>query len=319
MWKTIFRRLLILIPEVILLSIIVFALAKLMPGDPFTGSIDPRKSPAQIHHLKVLAGLYEPWYQQYWMWIVHLFHGSLGMSYQFHEPVTQLIWDRAINTIWLSLFTTVLIYGIGLPVGLYAGRHHGSKIDRLIGFYTWFTFAVPFFVLLVLGLWIFGYILGWFPTAGSISPTATPGISAVFSRLQHILLPGLISALTSLVGIVQYLRSEVIDAQQSDYVRTARSKGVPVHDVFRHHIFRNSLLPVTATAGYQITGLLGGSVFTEMIFSYPGMGQLFVNSVTGRDYTVMTALILLYGILAMVGTLLSDIIMAAVDPRIRIE
>lgn len=319
MWKTILRRLLILVPEVIILSLLVFVLAKAMPGDPFTGSIDPRHSPAEIHHLKVLAGLYDPWYEQYWHWVVHLFHGSLGTSFQYHQPVTSLIGDRAVNTVWLALFSTVLIYAIGLPMGLYAGRHENSRGDQFIRLYTYVTMAIPGFVILVMSLWIFGYVLGWFPTTGSISPSATPGISSIISRLEHIALPGLVSALFSLVGIVQYLRSEVIDASHSDYVKTARSKGVPVNDVFKHHIFRNSLLPITATAGYSITGLLGGSVFVETIFSYPGMGQLFVNSIQSRDYTVITALVLLFGILNMLGTLLSDIIMAAVDPRIRIE
>ncbi|KRL52741.1 ABC transporter permease [Furfurilactobacillus rossiae] len=319
MWKTILRRLLIIIPEIIALSILVFLLAKAMPGDPFTGSINPHASLAHIHHLMRINGLYDPWYQQYWNWVVHLFHGNLGMSYEYQEPVTRIVGERAINTLWLAVFATVMTYAIGLPVGLYAGRHQNSRSDHAIRIYTYVTLSVPFFVVLVLGLWIFGYMLGWFPTTGSINTNAAPGMGSVISRIQHIVLPGLLQAFFSLTGIVQYLRSEVIDATHSDYVRTARSKGVPVRDVFRHHIFRNSLLPITATAGYAITGLLGGSVFTETIFSYPGMGLLFVSAINYRDYTVITALVLLFGFLNMLGTLLSDIIMAAVDPRIRIE
>jgi peptide/nickel transport system permease protein len=133
------------------------------------------------------------------------------------------------------------------------------------------------------------------------------------------LLPGLLGALFSTVNIVQYLRSEVIDAKRSDYVKTARAKGVPEKAIYRHHIFRNSLLPIAAFGGYSITGLLNGSIFTESIFSYPGMGLLFVNSISYRDYTVITALVLLFGILNLLGTLLSDIILGVVDPRIRIK
>jgi len=319
MWKTILRRLMIMVPEVIILSVLVFLLAKAMPGDPFTGSINPKADPAQIKHLMEINGLNDPWYQQYWNWVVHLFHGNLGNSYQYREPVTRLIEGRAGNTMWLAFFTMVLTYAFALPLGVYAGRHEGKLPDTIIRFYTYVTFCIPVFVILVLGIWIFGYVLGWFPTTGSVSSDAQTWAQTVGSRFYHILLPSLLGALFGTVNIVQYLRSEVIDAKHSDYVRTARSKGVPSKDIYRHHIFRNSLLPIAAFAGYSITGLLNGSIFTETVFSYPGMGLLFVNSISYRDYTVITALVLIYGILNLVGTLLSDIILSIVDPRVRIE
>ncbi|WP_318766896.1 ABC transporter permease [Lactiplantibacillus carotarum] len=318
MWKTILRRILIMIPEVFILSILVFLLAKAMPGDPFTGSISPKADPAQIHHLMVINGLYDPWYQQYANWVVHLFHGNLGTSFQYQEPVTRLISGRAGNTLWLAIFTMIMTYVFALPMGVYAGRHEGHLPDTVIRVYTYVTYCIPFFVILVIGIWIFGYVLGWFPTTGSISATAASGFPSVLSRIGHIILPGLLGALFGTVNIVQYLRSEVIDAKHSDYVRTARAKGVPTKDIYRHHIFRNSLLPIAAFAGYSITGVLNGSIFTETIFSYPGMGLLFVNSIVYRDYTVITALVLIYGILNLLGTLLSDIILSIVDPRIRI-
>ncbi|KRN26871.1 ABC transporter permease [Liquorilactobacillus mali] len=319
MWKVILRRILIMIPEVILLSILVFVLAKMMPGDPFTGSINPRSSPAQIHHLMQINGLYDPWYQQYWNWVVHLFHGDLGQSYQYHEAVSTLIGERAINTLWLSIFTMVLTYLIAIPLGVYAGKNEGKLPDTIIRIYTYVTFCIPFFVILVVGLWIFGYVLNWFPTTGSISATSNGFFSGLGSRLYHMILPGLLGALFGTVNIVQYLRSEVIDAKHSDYVKTARAKGVPEKKIYKNHILRNSLLPIAAFGGYSITGLLNGSIFTESIFSYPGMGLLFINSISYRDYTVITALVLLFGILNLLGTLLSDIILGIVDPRIRIK
>ncbi|WP_143807146.1 ABC transporter permease, partial [Oenococcus oeni] len=127
---------------------------------------------------------------------------------------------------------------------------------------------------------------------GSVSPTANGTFATIGSRFYHMLLPGILGALFGTVNIVQYLRSEVVDAKSSDYVRTARAKGVPINDIYRHHIFRNSLLPIAAFAGYSITGLLNGAIFTESVFSYPGMGLLFVNSISYRDYTVITALVL---------------------------
>lgn len=319
MWKTILRRILIMIPEIFILSVLIFFLAKLMPGDPFTGMITPQTSAKQMHELKVAAGLYDPWYVQYIHWIKRLFHGDLGISYQYHSPVVELIKSRATNTLWLSLLTVILTYVLAIPLGLVAGRYEDSKADKAIQIYNYISYAIPAFVVYLLGLWFFGYILGWFPTSGSVSLGVDGFFPTILSRLQHMILPALLMSLISTTGIVQYLRSEIIDAKRQDYVKTARAKGVYENKVFSRHIFRNSLLPIAAFAGYSITGLLGGSVFVETIFAYPGMGLLFVNSITNRDYAVITVLVLLFGILNLVGTLLSDIILSIVDPRIRIE
>lgn len=319
MWKTILRRILIMIPEVIVLSVLIFLLAKMMPGDPFSGMITPQTSAAQMHRLKLEAGLYDPWYVQYWHWVVRLFHGDLGMSYQFHTPVAHLIKSRAMNTLWLSLLTVILSYALAIPLGLIAGRYEDSKKDKAIQIYNYISYAIPAFVVYLLGLWFFGYILGWFPTSGSVSLGADGFWAVFFSRIAHMILPAILMALLSTTGVVQYLRSEIIDAKRQDYVKTARAKGVREKKVFSKHIFRNSLLPIAAFAGYSITGLLGGSIFIETVFSYPGMGLLFVNSITNRDYAVITVLVLLFGVLNLIGTLLSDIILSIVDPRIRIE
>ena len=319
MWKTILRRVLIMIPEIVILSVLIFVLAKLMPGDPFSGMITPQTSPSQIHALKVEAGLYDPWYVQYWHWIVRLFHGDFGMSYQFHSPVVNLIASRAVNTLWLSLLTVILSYALAIPLGLIDGRYEDSKRDKAIQIYNYVSYAIPAFVVYLLGLWFFGYILGWFPTSGSVSLGASGFFGVALSRLYHMILPAILMALISTTGVVQYLRSEIIDAKRQDYVKTARAKGVPESKVFSRHIFRNSLLPIAAFAGYSITGLLAGSIFVETVFAYPGMGLLFVNSIINRDYSVITVLVLLFGILNLVGTLLSDIILSIVDPRIRIE
>ncbi|USS93190.1 ABC transporter permease [Fructilactobacillus ixorae] len=319
MWKTILRRILIMIPELIVLSILVFWMAKAMPGDPFTGSINPKSNPAEIHRLMKANGLFDPWYVQYWHWVVNLFHGNLGMSYEYQMPVVDLIKQRGLNTLWLAVFTMILTYVIGLPLGIYAGKNEGKWSDTLIRIYTYVTMSIPFFVVLVIGIWIFGYALGWFPTAGSVSPSVSGLGPTLLSRLGHIILPGLLGALFGTVNIIQYLRSQVIDSKHSAFVKTEVAKGVPSQAIYRHHIFRNSVLPIAAFAGYSITGLLAGSIFTEMIFSYPGMGQLFLNAVNYRDYTVITTLVLLYGFLNLLGTLLSDIVLSIVDPRIRIE
>ncbi len=308
-----------MIPELILLSVLVFMLAKLMPGDPFTGLLTPQTSAAKVHELKVRAGLYDPWYVQYWRWIVHMFQGDLGMSYQFKSPVANLIAERATNTLWLSLLTVILSYAIAIPLGVIAGRYENTKRDKLIQFYSFVVYAIPAFVFYLLGVYFFGYKLHWFPTSGSVSVSADSGLSYLFSRLDHMILPALLMAILSTTSIIQYLRSEIIDNTNQDFVKTARSKGVSEKMVFWKHILRNSLLPIAAFFGYSITGLLGGSIFLETIFGYPGMGLLFMDSIVSRDYSVITALVMLYGLLNLIGTLLSDIVLSIVDPRVRIE
>lgn len=320
MWKTTLRRILIMIPQIVILSILVFILAKMMPGDPFSGLIDPNISPTRIAELRQSLGLNDPWYIQYIRWIRNLFHGDLGISYTYKLKVTTLIGQRGYNTFILSLFSVILSYAISIPLGILAGRYNGSKFDKIVILYNYISYAIPTFVLSILMLWLFGYTLRLFPTSGSVDLGLKPGtFGYIINRFYHILLPSITYALLSTVGTIQYLRNEVIDSKQMDYVKTARSKGVPVNKVYTKHIFRNSLLPIAAFFGYTITGLLGGSVFIETIFGYPGMGQLFISSISSRDYSIITALILMYGILTLLGTLLSDIILSIVDSRIRIE
>ena len=164
------------------------------------------------------------------------------------------------------------------------------------------------------------YTLGWFPTRGSVDSDVVAGTLAYYvNKFHHMILPAFTMAILSTTGTIQYLRTGVIDAKSQDYVRTARAKGVPENVVFNRHIFRNSILPIAAFLGYEFTGLIGGSVFIENIFSYPGMGNLFVTSITGRDYSVILALLLLFGTATLLGTLLSDIIMSIVDPRVRVQ
>lgn len=320
MWKTILRRFLVMIPQIIILSILVFILAKFMPGDPFSGMLDPNLSPETLDALRRKLGLYDPWHIQYIRWIKNLFHGDLGMSYTYKLRVTTLIGQRGYNTFILSLFSVILSYTISIPLGILAGRYNDSKFDKAVILYNYISYAIPTFVLSILMLWLFGYQLNLFPTSGSVDLGVEPGTYAYYlNRLYHITLPAITYALLSTVGTIQYLRNEVIDAKEQDYVKTARSKGVPESVVYTKHIFRNSLLPIAAFFGYTITGLLGGSVFIETIFGYPGMGQLFISSISSRDYSVITSLVLLYGVLTLIGSLLSDIILSIVDPRIRIE
>lgn len=320
MWKTILRRILLMIPQIIILSIFIFILAKMMPGDPFTGLINPNQDPAVIEKLREAAGLNDPWYVQYVRWVKNAFHGDFGQSFLYKRSVSSLIGERAVNTLWLSLVTIILTYLIALPLGLLSGRYQNSWFDKLVIVYNFISFAIPLFIFALIMLFVFGYRLGWFPTTGSVSPTLDKGTAAYFwSKIHHLILPAITQALLGTVITIQYLRNEVIDSQSLDYVRTARAKGVPTNKVYTRHIFRNASIPIAAQLSYEITALISGSVVIETIFGYPGVGKLFIESIGQRDYSVITALVLILGIAALVGNLISDIIMSIIDPRIRIQ
>ena len=320
MWKTIVRRVLIMIPQLFVLSLLIFILAKQMPGDPFTGLITPETDPNVIEELRIKAGLYDPWYEQYWRWITNAAQGDFGLSYTYDKPVANLIGDRGMNTFLLSLLSVFLVYMFAIPLGIIAGRYQDTFADKSIVFYSFISYAIPGFVIYIIFLFVFGYRLMWFPTSGTVDVGLDEGTLAYYwNKFYHLLLPSFSFALIGTTGIIQYLRSEIIDAKTMDYVKTARSKGIPMKKVYTRHIFRNSLLPIAAFLGFTITGLLSGSIFIETVFAYNGMGKLFVEAISMRDYSVITALVMLYGFLALLGSLLSDIILSIVDPRIRID
>lgn len=321
MWKFIARRLLLTLPQIIILSVIVFALAQAMPGDALTGMIDPNISPEAVLAQRQALGLDNPWYVQYWNWVTGAVRGDFGRSFRSQSPVTTVIGERLSLTLGLSALTLVLTYLIAVPLGIIAGRYRETWKDRIITSYTFFALAMPSFTMGLVMLFVFGFSLQWFPTRGSVDVMAAAqgGLSEFVSRLYHMFLPALSLALISTTAIIQYLRSGIIDLESREFIVTARAKGADERRVYNRHIFRNSLLPVASFLGFQIAFLIGGSIFVEYIFSYPGMGELMISSIITRDFTVMTALILMFGLASIFGALLSDIILTIVDPRIRIK
>lgn len=310
----------IMIPQIILLSLLVFIMAKMMPGDALSGLIDPNIDPETIVKQREKLGLNDPWYVQYVDWAANAVKGDFGMSYRFKMPVTDIITERLVNTFWLSLATLIFTYLISIPLGILSGRYNDTLLDQSITTYTYIGFATPLFIFALVMLWIFGFYFGWFPTSGSVQPGLKPGtLEYIISKIYHLILPALSMALITTVSTVQYLRNEIVDTKQKDFILSARAKGASESRVYNRHILRNSLLPIAAFFGFEITGLIGGTVFVENIFGYPGMGQLFLESITLRDYSVVTSVVLLFGIASILGALLSDIILSLIDPRIRIK
>ncbi|PRY83822.1 ABC transporter permease [Alkalibacterium olivapovliticus] len=319
MWKTIFRRLLLMIPQIIILSILIFIIADFMPGDPFRGLVDPNLDPAQLEIQREAFGLNDPLPVRYFRWVGDALRGDFGRSFNYQQPVVTVIGRRLGNTVRLSVVSVILTYAIGLPLGILAGRYNESVLDKTILVYNFVSFAVPVFVLALLLVWVFGYNLNWFPSRGTISIGADTTWERWTSMLYHLMLPAITTAILGTTSIIQYLRSEIIDAKNSDYVKTARSKGVPIQKVYTKHIFRNASLPIASGFGFTIVSIFTGSIFIEQIFNYSGMGFLFLQSIQTRDYSVIFVLVLFYGVMGLIGTLLSDLILMAVDPRIRID
>lgn len=322
MWQFTLKRFLLMIPQLFILSIIVFIIAQIMPGDALTGLLDPNLTVEMIEAQREALGLNLPWYQQYFNWIVGVVtRGDFGRSFNFQMPVTAVIGERIGNTIRLSLFTLVVMYAIAIPFGVISGRHHDTWKDKLITAYTYIGFGMPVMVMALFLLFIFGFRLGWLPTGGSVAPgmTAEMGFAFHWSRFQHLILPGLSMALITTVGTVQYLRGEIVDMEQREFIVAVRAKGADENRVYNKHIFRNSLLPIASAIGFQIASLVAGSVLVEQVFAFPGMGGLFISSISNRDSTVMIALVLIFGAATIVGSFLSDLIMMVVDPRIEIE
>lgn len=291
-----------------------------MPGDALTGMLDPNVDQSTIQEQRERMGLNDPWHIKYANWVSGLVQGDLGQSFRFKMDVSELISQRMENTLLLGIVTLIFTYLIAIPLGITSGRYNDTLLDQAITGYTYVGFATPLFIFGLVMLFIFGYQLGWFPTSGSVGPGMVPGtLDYWISKLKHVMLPALSMALIQTVSTVQYLRSEIVDTKQKDFIITARAKGASESRVYNRHIFRNSLLPIAAFIGWEITTLIVGTVFIEQIFGYPGMGLLFLESINMRDYSVVTALVLLFGIAQILGTLLSDIILSIVDPRIRLK
>ena len=322
MWKTIVRRFLILIPQMLALSLTVFVIAQFLPGDPLGGLINPMDNidHDDLERMREELGLNRPWHVQYADWMVGIAQGDFGRSSLTQRPVTDVIGERIGNTFRLSLLTVIIVYLIAIPFAMIAARFKDTWSDKLIVFYTFFALAMPTIIFALIVLFIFGFMLSWFPTLGSVDVRLESGTLAWhISRLRHLVMPALTGGILGTVWTINTLRERLIDAETSDFVMMARSKGVSRRTLYNKHILKNASLPIVASFGPVIVGLFGGSIFIEWVFSFPGMGQLFITSLISRDFPVANTLILFYGLLTVVGVLLADVFMMMLDPRIRIK
>lgn len=315
------RRIVSMIPVLILLSIVVFSLALAMPGDALSGNIDPTNSnPEYVEEMREKYGLNDPVYEQYWRWIKGVVKGDFGYSYIHKMPVSQLIGQRVYNTLFLASLSLILIWSVSFMLGMYAGRKPYSLGDNMIAVYNYIVFALPSFFAGLMAIYLFSIKLGWVPATGTVSVGVDQGtLSFYLSKIKHTILPAAVLGLTSTAYYTQFLRNDIIENTRKDFVRTARAKGTKESAIYNKHILRNSIIPLITFLGFDIGGLLGGAVITETIFTYPGIGSLFISSVSNRDYTVVMAITMMLSVMALLGNLIADLLYGIADPRIRLD
>jgi peptide/nickel transport system permease protein len=305
------RRLVLMVPVAILVTIIVFLLIRLAPGDPVLVYAGEERDPETLAQIRRSLGLDQPLPVQYFYWIGHALQGDFGRSIRTRQPVSEAIVERMGATLELGLAAVILSSSISLVVGTIAALKRNSWIDILATGVTLGGVSLPNFFLGLVLILIFSLAVRVFPPGGYVAFTADP-----LGNLQRIILPAITLAAASLAVNLRQMRSSLLDVLAQDYIRTARAKGLSRYGVIARHALKNALIPVVTLIGLQVGAVFEGALITETIFFWPGIGRLAVDSIGGRDYPVVQAIVLVSALSFMVTTLLVDILYGWLDPRI---
>ena len=324
MLKYIIKRLLFMIPLLLGITIICFAVMRLAPGSPtdLQTQMNPKASVEMKEQLRALYELDKPVHVQYWSWLKKITRGDLGTSFASdHRPVADKILERLPITISINLLSLLIIIAVAVPIGVLSAVHQDSLFYKIMAVVVFIGFAVPTFWLALLLMIFFCIHLGWLPISGlrSLNYEYMSTWMQFVDLAKHLVLPVLVSAFGGLAGLSRYMRANMLEVIRQDYIMTARAKGLSERVVIYKHALRNALLPVITILGLSIPGLIGGSVIFETIFAIPGMGQLFYMSVMARDYPTVMGILLIGAILTLLGNLIADVSYAVADPRIRIS
>lgn len=312
----ILRRIAQAIPIALLTSLVVFLMLHLAPGDPVTmilGAKSRDYSQEDFDRVRATLGLNKPLLQQYVEWLWRIVRGDFGDSYYMRRDIMGLIIERMRATSLLALGAMVVSIPMGLGAGVISALKRGTLFDRAINAIVVAGVAVPTFALGLFLIVGFGVELGWLPTGGMTSF----GDGSTIDRLKHLILPSIALGVGPAAIIARLTRSAMLETLNQDYVRTARAKGLREQVVVTRHAFRNVLIPVITVIGLQIGSLLGGAVLVEIVFSWPGMGELIINGITQRDYPVVQASVLVVAMIFIVINIIVDVLYAVVDPRVR--
>ncbi|MGY1803031.1 ABC transporter permease [Blastococcus sp. SYSU D00922] len=293
-------------------SVLVFSLIHLVDGDPVRLALGTRYSQESYDALRARNGLDLPLVEQYFRWVGHALTGDLGVSFRSGEPVTLLIAERLPATLTLAFAAILVALAIALPLGTLSALRPRSLTDRAATVVSQIGISVPDFWLAIVLILVFAGTLGWLPSGGYVPLTEDP-----LGWLQRLVLPTIAVGVVSGSVITRFVRSSVLEALESDHVRTAQAKGLPGRQVFGWHVLRNALLPLVTVTGVQLAYLLSGVVVVEIVFSWPGLGQLALQAVQARDYPVLQGAVLLFALTFLVINLVVDLLYTRIDPRIR--
>ncbi|MEX0765897.1 MAG: ABC transporter permease [bacterium] len=303
------------------LSVLLFTLLVLTPGDPveLLASSLPDVQSEDIARLRKYYGLDDPVYIRYFKWARTVLKGDLGYSRTYGQPVSHLIRQRLGNTLQLLTGAFLIAFSVGVAIGVYSALHQYSFLDYVATLFSFAGLAMPVFWQGILFILLFAVWLPWFPAGGMITPGVASGAPMLLDRLHHLVLPTVVLATVGMASWVRYSRSSMLEVIRQDYVRTARAKGLADHIVTRKHAVRNALIPIITLVALAIPGILDGAVVTETVFSWPGMGLLLFQAVLGHDHAVAMAVLLFLAVATILANLMADVTYALVDPRIRYE
>lgn len=306
------QRLLQAIPVLLLTSLLIFVGLRMAPGDPADFLAGPNATPAAIELVRHQLGLDQNYVTQYYLWLNAVLHGDLGKSLINGLPVGQLLMQRVGPTLQLAAFGFVASMVLGIALGILSGLWSGSLLDRVVSFFSALGISMPVFWSGMLLIYVFGVELRWLPVAGRVAFSQDP-----VAALKSLALPTLALAIGNAPIVARFLRDGIQENRRADHVRTAHAKGLPGWQITRDYIVRNSLIPVVTAAGAKLGNLIGGTALVEIVFSWPGVGSLLVDSMGNRDYGVVQAALLFAVIGFLLSNLIVDILYGFLDPRVR--
>lgn len=312
MGEYIIRRVLQLIPALFMVSVAVFMIIHLIPGDPAQIMAGPNASDKQLETLTHQFGLDQPLWIQYITWLRNALTGNMGHSFINGYPVNQMIAQRVPATLELAAASAIIVLIISFPLGIIAALYPGSFVDFGSTLFSALSFAVPGFWLAILLIMLFSVQLKWLPPSGRPDFGEQP-----LEHLKSLIMPTLALGIGISAKMARYLRSSMLEVLDQDYIRTARSKGLRERVVIVRHVLRNALIPVITVMGLQVGDLLSGAIIVESVFAWPGIGRLTVQAISWRDYSLLQADVLYIVLAFMVINLLTDLSYAFIDPRIR--
>lgn len=318
MGRYIIRRVLQAIPLLFLVSIAMFGLIHLMPGGPQAVFLNPRLSAQGRIDLAKRFGVDQPLPVQYIKWLLSTLQGNFGTSFVTNQSVTQVLSEHFPPTLelFLSAFVVALIFAILL--GTISAVRQNTAVDYTLTSLSYFGLSMPVFFFALIMQEVFGVALHWLPTSGMSTPgVAFDAFNSLWDQINHMISPVIVLATGFIAEWSRYLRSSMIEVKNQDYIRTARAKGVNSVSVLTRHALRNALIPLITVVAIDFGAIAGGATITETVFAWPGVGLLFIDSLTARDYPVLLAMLIIAALFVIVANLIADILYAAVDPRIR--